>query len=92
VLSIGLLLLVPLVVKRLGWGYGAYTFVVLLIPLIGSKDFMGLGRYALTAFPSFAVLGLVLYERPRLRIGWLAISGMLLAFFTGAFAYGKYVA
>lgn len=92
VLSIGLLLLVPLVVKRLGWGYGAYTFIVLIIPLVGSKDFMGLGRYALTAFPSFAVLGLVLYERPRLRIGWLAISGMLLVFYTGAFAYGKYVA
>src|SRR5690606_34565086 len=44
-LAIGLLLLVPMVVRRVGWGYGLYTVAVLAIPLVGSKDFMGIGRY-----------------------------------------------
>jgi hypothetical protein len=92
VLAIGLLLLVPLVVRRIGWGYAAYTVGVLAIPLVGSKDFMGIGRYALTAFPSFAVLGVLLSERPRLRAAWLPVSGVLLVALCSAFAYGHYVA
>ena len=28
-----------------GWGYCAYAVVVLAIPLIGTKDFKGTGRY-----------------------------------------------
>ncbi|HEX7094518.1 MAG TPA: hypothetical protein VF183_01455 [Acidimicrobiales bacterium] len=92
VLAIGLLLLVPLVVRRFGWGYGVYTFAVLAIPLIGSKDFMGLGRYALTAFPSFAVLGVALTDRPRVRVGWFLVSGALLVLLTYSYAKGEYVA
>jgi hypothetical protein len=92
ILAIGLLLLVPLVVKRIGWGYAAYTVGVLAIPLVGSKDFMGIGRYALTAFPAFAVLGSLLAERPRLRAAWFPVSALVLACLCGAFAYGHYVA
>jgi hypothetical protein len=92
VLAIGLLLLVPLVIRRIGWGYAAYTVGVLAIPLVGSKDFMGIGRYALTAFPSFAVLGVLLSERPRVRAAWLPVSGVVLVALCSAFAYGHYVA
>jgi hypothetical protein len=92
VLAIGLLLLIPLVVKRIGWGYAAYTIGVLAIPFVGSKDFMGIGRYALTAFPSFAVLGCLLAERGKLRVAWFAVSSVLLAGLCSAFAYGHYVA
>jgi len=31
--------------------------VVLVIPLIGTKDFMGTGRYVLVAFPVIAAAG-----------------------------------
>jgi hypothetical protein len=91
-LVLGLLLLVPLVVRRIGWGYGIYTVAVLAIPLLGSKDFMGMGRYALTAFPSFAALGIFLTERPRLRLAWLPFSTFVLLALCAAFAYGHYVA
>jgi hypothetical protein len=44
-------LLLPRVQRLFGWGYAAYSTVVLLIPIIGTKDFMGTGRYVLVAFP-----------------------------------------
>jgi hypothetical protein len=40
--------------RRFGWGYLVYTLVVIGIPILGSKDFMGCGRYLLAAFPVFA--------------------------------------
>ena len=47
-------LLLPRVRRRFGWGYTAYCVIALAIPIIGTKDFMGLGRYVLAAFPVFA--------------------------------------
>jgi hypothetical protein len=91
-LALGLLMLVPVIVRRVGWAYAAYTIAVLAIPLVGSKDFMGIGRYALTAFPAFAVLGALLAERPRVLAVWLPVSGSILVALSGAFAYGHYVA
>ncbi|CAN5362785.1 hypothetical protein BH11ACT1_BH11ACT1_06520 [soil metagenome] len=43
--------------RRFGWGYSAYAVVVLLIPILGTKDFMGAGRYVLVAFPVMAAGG-----------------------------------
>ncbi|MBU4335553.1 MAG: hypothetical protein KJ548_03180, partial [Actinobacteria bacterium] len=57
-------LLVPRVARRFGWGYAAYTAVVIAIPILGTKDFMGSGRYALAAFPALAAAGDWLAERP----------------------------
>lgn len=51
------ILLLPRVWRRFGWGYAAYSLVVLAIPIIGTKDFMGTGRYVLAAFPVIAVAG-----------------------------------
>ncbi len=50
-------LLLHRVWKRFGWGYLAYSVVGLVIPILGSKDFMGCGRYVLAAFPVFAAAG-----------------------------------
>ena len=47
-------LLLGRVWRRFGWGYLVYTLVVIGIPILGSKDFMGCGRYLLAAFPVFA--------------------------------------
>lgn len=91
-LVLGLVALVPRVIKRFGWAYGLYTLGLLAFPLIGSKDFQGLGRYALGAFPAFAVAGELLAERPRLRRLWFAAAFCALCFFTAAFARGGYVA
>ncbi|MBU4214640.1 MAG: hypothetical protein KJ792_08300 [Actinobacteria bacterium] len=65
-------LLIPRVVRRFGWGYAAYTAVVIAIPILGTKDFMGAGRYALAAFPALAVGGDWLAARPR----WVTVVAL----------------
>lgn len=65
--------LVPRVSRRFGWGYAAYTAVVIAIPIVGTKDFMGAGRYALAAFPALAAAGDWLSDRPR----WAAQSALV---------------
>ncbi len=89
--TLGLALVIP-TWKRLGWAYGLYTLMVLAIPAVSSKDFMGLGRYALAAFPIFLTVALVLRERPRWRMAVLGGSASALAIFTALFAAGFYVA
>ena len=61
-------LLLPRVYRLFGWGYLAYSVVVLAIPIIGTKDFMGTGRYVLAAFPVIAAAGQFLATR---RQNWL---------------------
>lgn len=90
--AIGLLCLVPRIARRFGWAYAAFSAGVLLLPIIGTKDFMGTGRYMLVAFPVFALLGEALATRPRLRPVVLVSSGLLLVFLTTLFARGHYVA
>jgi hypothetical protein len=62
--------LVPVVWRRFGWGVTAYTVVSLAIPIIGTKDFMGTGRYVLAAYPVLAAAAVVLTADRRPR--WLA--------------------
>jgi hypothetical protein len=50
-------LLIRRVWRRFGWGYTAYAAVVIAIPVLGTKDFMGAGRYVLVAFPVMAAAG-----------------------------------
>ena len=77
-ISLALLLLVPVVIRRFGWGYGAYALVVLLLPVISTKDFGGMGRYGLGAFPCFAVIGLWLERRRGWAAIYLGVSGILM--------------
>jgi hypothetical protein len=90
--AIGVLLLVPTMVRRLGLRYGVYTLVLVLIPAVGSQDFQGMGRYLIGAFPAFAVIGILLAERPPVRRVALPASGALLVLGTGMFAHGLYLA
>jgi hypothetical protein len=91
-LAIGLLVVAPRVWRRLGWGYALYVVMVLGIPLVGSKDLQGLGRYALAAFPSFAVLGEMLSTRRNIRVAVLMCSSVVLLVLCSAYARGSYVA
>jgi hypothetical protein len=78
--------------RRWGWGYGVYVAVVVGIPAVSSKDFHGLGRYLLAAFPVFLTLADLLGPRPVARRVWVAASALGLAAMTYAFAKGVYVA
>jgi hypothetical protein len=93
-LVIGCLCLVPMVVRRIGWPYAVYVLGVVGVPLVGSKDWQGTGRYLLAAFPVFAVLGIRLAQRwsPLGRRVLFTISAVLLVFLAGGFARGFYLA
>src|SRR4051812_44979231 len=90
-LAVVFLALVPRVVRRLGWGYGVYCVAIIGIPLIGTGDFQGVGRYLLAAFPVFAVAGAWLADRDRVRTVVVGVSGALLVVFSGLFATGLYL-
>jgi hypothetical protein len=86
-----LLALVPVVWRRYGWGYGAYALLAVVVPLVSTGDFQGTGRYAMAAFPIFAVIGSRLAARPALaRVAMGAgVAGMFLA--AGLFSTGHLV-
>ena len=87
-----------MVVRRLGWGYGAYTAVALLMPAVPSANFLGMGRYILAAFPCFAVVAAAMggvltpgkLRRPKLRLQlaaiWLVVSTIGLGFMMTLYA------
>jgi hypothetical protein len=82
---------VPAVGRRFGWRYAAYVAVVVTLPVIGSQDFQGTGRYMLGAFPAFAVAGAFLAARVGLRRVVLPVSATVLVLFTALFANGRYL-
>jgi hypothetical protein len=89
--SMAAVLLFRTVWRRFGWGYAAYTLVSLGIPLIATKDFMGMGRYVLDAYPILAAAAVVLTgaRRPRwlvpvvLAVLFLGLCTALVAFVNG---------
>lgn len=85
-------LLLRRVWRRFGWGYAAYALVVLLIPIVGTKDFMGTGRYVLVAFPVLAAAGDLLTSTRRswVRPVVLVVCAALLLLLTSL--YGRSVA
>ncbi|NOK13691.1 hypothetical protein HNS30_32050, partial [Corallococcus exercitus] len=89
--TVGALALVWPTAKRLGWGYGVYTLAIVGLPAMSSKDFMGMGRYLLAAFPLFLTLALLLRERPRLRWGVLATFACVMLALTVAYGAAEYV-
>ena len=90
-LTLAGLALVPMVVRRFGWAYGAYAFLVLALSAVSTKNFFGMSRYVLSAFPCFAAAGLLLVERARLRAVALVASGATLVVATSFFARGHYL-
>lgn len=91
-LAVVALALIVVVWRRLGWGYAGYCMVVVAMPLVGSKDFMGIGRYLLPAFPVFAMAGALLAGRPKTRMAVLGASGVTLLVLASFFARGYYLA
>lgn len=84
------LALIPLVFRRLGWGYGVYALLTLAVPALGTREFLSTGRYALAVFPCFAVAGALLAStrkrRPRLVTSWFVLSGIGGAFMMSLYA------
>lgn len=89
---LGFLFLAWQVWRRFGWGYGVYSFALLAIPLLGTKDFQGSGRYLLAAFPCFLALGAFFEGRAVLRWAWWGSSAFVLLAWAFAFGRGYYVA
>lgn len=90
--TIGALALGVATHRRLGIGYAAYALLVIGIPAVSSKDFMGLGRYVLAAFPIFVTAALMLGERPHWRKRVYVVSAALLGVCALALGAGGYVA
>jgi hypothetical protein len=80
--------LIPSVFRRLGRGYGIYVTIAVVATAISTKDFVGMGRYSLAAFPCFAVAADILYRRPLLARVVLAASGLSLLVLTELHARG----
>jgi hypothetical protein len=94
VLVLGFLAMIPSVVKRIGWGYAVYVLTLIAIPVLGSKDWQGTGRYILGSFPVFlAIAGwMVDGHHVWVRRAWLVASAVTLVFLTSAYARGYYLA
>ncbi len=84
------LLSVPAVGRRFGWGYGVFVAVLVAIPTVSTEDFMGTGRYLIAAFPVWAMWGERLARRER---GWavVAASGVLMVLLSMGFARSWYL-
>jgi hypothetical protein len=85
------LALVPFVFRRFGLGYGVYSLLIIGLAAWSTKDFFGMTRYALAAFPIFAVAGEMLADRPRLRVAALSVSSIGLVMLSSLFARGSYL-
>jgi len=92
-ITVGAILLIPKIVRRFGWGYGLFCVILVGIPAVSSKDFYGLGRYLLAAFPIVAVAGEWLVSKPVwLRsVAW-SLSAVLAGYLAYSYARGLYVA
>jgi hypothetical protein len=93
-LALAGLALLPRIDRRLGRAYTIYTAIAIGIAVVGSKDFQGLGRYLLAAFPVFVAGADLLVEKVgRRSLRLLAgASATLLVFLTSAYARGHYLA
>jgi hypothetical protein len=68
-----------------------YLLAVVALPTLSTKDFMGLGRYGLAAFPAWLTVAQWLDERPRLRVAWLTVSATGLVVVATSFGADVYV-
>jgi hypothetical protein len=83
--------LLPRVFRRFGAGYGIYTLLLIGVSAVSTKNFFGMARYLLAAFPCFAVAGELLVERPALRRWAIPASGAGLLALTAVFGTGYYL-
>ena len=91
VLTITGLALVPRVFRRLGWAYGGYALAIIVMSSMGTKNFFGMARYVMAAFPCFAAAGDLIAEKPRLAAPAYAVAGLGLVILTAAFGRSYYL-
>ena len=92
VVVIASLFLLPRVCRRFGWAYTLYCAGIVALPLIGTKDFQGSGRYVIGAFPVLVVMAELLVDHPRWRAVLVPASFLALCGFAVAFGRGSYLA
>ena len=81
-------LALPAVWRRFGAGYGTYAVVAVALPLLGSANFASNGRFALMAFPVFAVAGERL-ARERAPGDWVVLAMSASALVAVASLWGR---
>ena len=91
VLTVAGACLVPRVFRRFGVGYGVYVALLVGLSALSTKNFFGMARYLLAAFPIFAVAGELLVERPGLRRVAVPAGGVGLVVLTAIFGTGYYL-
>jgi hypothetical protein len=69
----------------------AWTAGALLLP-VASGISASLPRYVLVIYPAFYALAQIFQERPRARLAWWVVSGLLLAAGEAAFVHWRWVA
>lgn len=77
--------------KLLGWGYALYVLAIVGLPAWSTKDFMGMGRYMLSAFPVFLTAALLLRQRPRVLRASLAVGAASVLVLSWAFGADYYI-
>lgn len=89
-LAVVVVLSVPAVARRFGWGYAVFVAALVAIPTVSTEDFMGTGRYLIAAFPAWALWGERWSDRRR---GWVpvAASGVLMVLLSMGFARSWYL-
>jgi len=90
-MTVGFLALAARTGRLLGIGYAVYVVAVLAIPLAVSRDFIGLGRYCLAAFPCFLTIAERLQKSARAYRAWVITSALALAVMVCEFAIGHYI-
>ena len=91
VLTFAGLALVPRIFRRFGKGYGIYVLLLIGLSALSTKNFFGMSRYLLAAFPCFAVAGELVADRPAVRHAATVASGVALVALTAAFSRGYYL-
>ena len=79
--------------RRFGWGYAVYAFAIVALPMLGTADFQGMGRYLLGAFPSLPppVTGWPQPHRQALRRGAVLVSALSLVALASLFGRRYYL-
>lgn len=76
------LVLVPRVFRRFGKAYGLYALLMVAGAAWSTRDFTGMGRYVMVAFPCFAAAAdCLVTRRPRALRPLLVVSAGMLVFF-----------
>ena len=86
---LGVFVTAPMVGRRFGWGYATLVVSLGIIPCFSSRDFLGVGRYVLAAFPTAALVGERLANRRVARVAWVGVCAIALVTMNMAFSRSR---